>query len=46
LVASIYGQNFARMPFLHNKAGFWISMGMMFLFSGAILLYFRKKRWL
>jgi magnesium transporter len=33
LVASIYGQNFARMPFLHNKAGFWISMGMMFLFS-------------
>ena len=46
LVASIYGQNFVKMPFLNSPAGFWISMGMMFLFSGVILLYFKKKRWL
>ncbi len=46
LIASIYGQNFHRMPFLDHPAGFWISLGIMFLFSGIILLVFRKKHWL
>lgn len=46
LVASIYGQNFVDMPFLHHPAGFWISLGMMFVFSGVILLIFKKRRWL
>lgn len=46
LVASIYGQNFAKMPFLNNPYGFWISLGMMVIFSGVILLLFKKKHWL
>ncbi|MBQ7162456.1 MAG: magnesium/cobalt transporter CorA [Bacteroidales bacterium] len=46
LIASIYGQNFVDMPFLHHPAGFWISLGMMFVFSGVILLIFKKRRWL
>lgn len=46
LVASIYGQNFVRMPFLDSPYGFWISLLLMVAFSGAILLVFRKKRWL
>lgn len=46
LVASIYGQNFKNMPLLDNNWGFWISLGIMFLFSGIILLVFKKKKWL
>ena len=46
LVASIYGQNFVRMPFLDSPYGFWISLGMMFLFSGLILFIFKKKKFL
>lgn len=46
LVASIYGQNFKNMPLLDNSWGFWISLGIMFLFSGIILLVFKKKKWL
>lgn len=46
LIASIYGQNFARMPFLDNEYGFWISLLMMVLFSGFILWVFKRKKWL
>lgn len=46
LIASIYGQNFKNMPLLNNEWGFWISLGIMFLFSGLILLFFKKKKWL
>jgi len=46
LVASIYGQNFARMPFLDSPYGFWISIALMILFSGIILLIFKKKKFL
>lgn len=46
LIASIYGQNFKNMPLLDNEWGFWISLGIMFLFSGLILLFFKKKKWL
>ena len=46
LVASIYGQNFVDMPFLHSQAGFWISLAMMVVFSGVILLIFKRKKFL
>lgn len=46
LIASIYGQNFSRMPFLDNPYGFWISLGIMFLFSGGVLWFFKKKHWI
>lgn len=46
LVASIYGMNFNKMPMLQSPIGFWISLLIMAAFSGLILLYFRKKKWL
>ncbi len=46
LIASIYGQNFSRMPFLQHPYGFWISLGIMFLFSGGVLWFFKKKHWI
>jgi len=46
LVASIFGQNFPKMPFLGDANGFWISIGIMVIFSGVILLLFKLKKWL
>ncbi|MBI4543634.1 MAG: magnesium/cobalt transporter CorA [Gemmatimonadetes bacterium] len=46
LVAGIYGMNFEAMPGLHNPYGFWISMLAMFLVSGGLLYYMRRKGWL
>ena len=46
LVASIFGQNFPGMPFAEKPSAFWISLVIMFIFSGVILLIFRRKKWL
>jgi len=46
LVASIFGQNFPGMPFIDKHWGFWISLLLMVLFSGIILLIFKRKKWL
>jgi len=46
LIASIFGQNIPNMPFTSNSNGFWISICLMFVFSGVILLYFKHKHWL
>lgn len=46
LVASIFGQNFPEMPFAGKPSAFWISLVIMFIFSGVILLIFRRKKWL
>ena len=46
LIASIFGQNFPGMPFIDKTWGFWISILLMFVFSGLILLFFKRKKWL
>jgi magnesium transporter len=46
LVASIFGQNFPNMPFINQAWGFWISLLLMILFSGFILIIFKRKKWL
>jgi len=46
LIASIYGMNFKHLPELDWRYGYPISIGMMVLFSGAVLVYFRRKKWL
>lgn len=46
LIASIFGQNIPNMPFTSGPEGFWISIGLMFAFSGLILLFFKYKKWL
>lgn len=46
LIASIYGMNFTAMPELKAEWGYPVSIGMMVLSSLAILLYFKKKKWL
>ena len=46
LVASIYGMNFEFMPELRWRYGYLFAIGLMFLLSAAILIFFRKKKWL
>lgn len=46
LIASIYGMNFTNMPELNWPLGYPFAILLMILFSGAVLLFFKKKNWL
>jgi len=46
LIASIYGMNFKHLPELDWKLGYPLSILLMVAFSGAVLIYFRRKKWL
>jgi magnesium transporter len=46
LIASIYGMNFKNLPEFEWKYGYYLSLFLMVAFSGAVLLYFRRKKWL
>ncbi len=46
LIASFYGMNYEYLPGAGIKYGFLIATSMMVLASGAILWFFRRKKWL
>lgn len=46
LVASMYGMNFDFIPELHWKFGYLWALGVMILFTLAVLAFFRMKKWL
>lgn len=45
-IVGIYGMNFDHMPELHWRFGYFGVMGFMLVISVAMLLWFRRKRWL
>lgn len=45
-IAGIYGMNFEHMPELKWHYGYPISLGVMFLLSVGMLIFFRKRGWL
>jgi magnesium transporter len=45
VISSIYGTNFYILPGAHNPFGFWFMIIGMFVFSGILLLIFRKRGW-
>jgi len=45
-LASLYGMNFEFMPLLHSPYGFPIMLVLMLVSCLALLMYFRKKRWI
>ena len=45
LIASIYGMNFTKMPFLDNEYGFVIVSSISFILAGFMLWFFKKKDW-
>jgi magnesium transporter len=46
LIASMYGMNFKFMPELDWKFGYPFSLFLMVSFAVAVLLYFKRKKWL
>ena len=46
LIASIYGMNFRILPELNWAYGYPFSIALLVAFSGAVLWYFRRKKWL
>ena len=46
LIASVYGMNFKFLPELNWRYGYLFSIVLMIAFSGIVLIYFRKKKWL
>ncbi len=46
LIASLYGMNFKYMPELDWKYGYAFSIVIMVIFSAAVLMFFRRKKWL
>ncbi len=45
-LASLYGMNFARMPFLQNTYGYQYTLLIMLLSVVAMIIYMKKKDWL
>ncbi|MEI8053413.1 MAG: magnesium/cobalt transporter CorA [Bacteroidota bacterium] len=45
VIGGIFGMNFERLPLLHNKWGFFVSVGLMILIPAWMMLYFKKKKW-
>ncbi|MEQ1745435.1 MAG: magnesium/cobalt transporter CorA [Saprospiraceae bacterium] len=45
-IAGVYGMNFDNMPELHLKNGYFYILGAMATASIAMLLYFRRNKWL
>ena len=46
LVSGVYGMNFQFMPELDLKFGYPFALGLMVLISAALILYFRRRKWL
>ena len=45
-IAGIYGMNFEHMPELGWRWGYAAALGAMAIVAGAMLVYFRRKKWL
>jgi len=45
-IAGIYGTNFEYLPELHYKYSYFIFWGVLIFVAGALLIYFKRKRWL
>lgn len=45
-LAGIYGMNFDHMPELHSKYGYYYLLGLMLIVFIAMIIYFKRKKWL
>ncbi|MBR9846143.1 MAG: magnesium/cobalt transporter CorA [Algicola sp.] len=45
-IAGLYGMNFAYIPELQYRYGYFVLLGVMFVLFILMLIYFRKKKWL
>lgn len=45
VIGGIFGMNFETIPLLHNKWGFFISVGLMLLFPFLMIRIFKRRGW-
>lgn len=45
LIAGIYGMNFANMPELHTRYGYFITLAVMLILFCGMLFFFKKRKW-
>jgi len=45
-IAGVYGTNFDYLPELHFKYSYFIMLGVMIIIAIAMLLFFKRKKWL
>lgn len=45
-IAGIYGMNFDNMPELKHPYGYFATLTIMFIIISALLIYFRRKKWI
>lgn len=45
-IAGIYGTNFEYMPELHYKYGYFIFLGVLVVVGVALLLFFKRRKWI
>jgi magnesium transporter len=45
-IAGIYGMNFKYMPELEFRYSYYILWGIILVLAGALLVYFKRKKWL
>jgi magnesium transporter len=45
-IAGVYGMNFAFMPELGWRASYFVVLGIMAAVAVAMVIYFKRKRWL
>ena len=46
LITGIFGMNFDVLPLVHNRVGFWVAAGLMALVALALVVWFRRKRYM
>ena len=45
VIGGIFGMNFESIPMIHNKWGFFASVGLMIFIPAWMMYYFKKKKW-
>ena len=45
VIGGIFGMNFERIPLLHNKWGFFVSVGLMIMIPAWMMYFFKKRKW-
>ncbi len=45
VIGGIFGMNFDRIPYLHNKYGFFIAVGLMIIVPLGMLFVFKRRGW-
>ncbi len=46
LITGVFGMNFDVLPLVHNRVGFWVAAGLMALVALALVVWFRRKRYM